>query len=108
MLLYAKTEEDIQTDNVYQMHGNQITVRTLDLNLPFANIAGQLNSIAESHFDLQRKSYGQRGATTKPLILINFKSGRFFLWTCKNYCYKKDIKVHMRILQRYAEFQKTL
>lgn len=52
MLLYAKTEEDIQPDNVYQMHGNQITVRTLDLNSPFANIAGQLNSIVESHFNL--------------------------------------------------------
>ena len=30
MLLYAKMEEEIQPDNVYQMHGNQITVRTLD------------------------------------------------------------------------------
>lgn len=52
MLLYAKTEEEIQPDNVYQMHGNQITVRTLDLNLPFAEIAGQLNAIAESCFGL--------------------------------------------------------
>ena len=52
MLLYAKTEEEIQPDHVYQMHGNQITVRTLDLNLPFVDIAGQLNQIAESHFDL--------------------------------------------------------
>ena len=26
MLLYAKTEDEIQPDNVYQMHGNQITV----------------------------------------------------------------------------------
>ncbi len=52
MLLYAKTEEEIQPNNVYQMHGNQITIRTLDLNLPFAEIAGQLDEIAESHFDL--------------------------------------------------------
>lgn len=52
MLLYAKTEEEIQPDNVYQMHGNQITVRTLDLNLPFAEIARQLNSIVELHFNL--------------------------------------------------------
>ncbi len=52
MLLYAKTEEEIQPNNVYQMHGNQITVRTLDLNLPFAEIAGQLDEIAKSHFDL--------------------------------------------------------
>ena len=52
MLLYAKMDEEIQPDNVYQMHGNQITVRTLDLNLPFAEIARQLDGIVESHFDL--------------------------------------------------------
>ncbi len=52
MLLYAKTDEEIQPDNVYQMHGNQITVRTLDLNKPFTEIAEQLNGIAESHFEL--------------------------------------------------------
>lgn len=33
MLLYAKTEEEIQPDNVYQMHGSQISVKTLDLHL---------------------------------------------------------------------------
>ena len=54
MLLYAKTEEEIQPDNVYQMHGNQITVRTLDLNLPFTEIAEQLNTIVESHFNIER------------------------------------------------------
>ena len=52
MLLYAKTDEEIQPDNIYQMHGNQITVRTLDLNKPFAEIAEQLNTIAKTHFDL--------------------------------------------------------
>ena len=51
MLLYAKTEEEIQPDNVYQMHGNQISVKTLDLNLEFAKITKQLNEIAISHFD---------------------------------------------------------
>ena len=56
MLLYAKTEEEVQPDHVYQMHGNQISVRTLDLNLPFVDIAGQLNQIAESHFDLLERS----------------------------------------------------
>lgn len=53
MLLYAKTEEEIQPDNVYQMHGNQITVKTLDLNLPFTEIRKQLSQIVESHFELQ-------------------------------------------------------
>ena len=52
MLLYAKTDEAIYPNNVYQMSGNQITVRTLDLNLPFDEIAGQLNTIAKTHFDL--------------------------------------------------------
>ena len=52
MLLYAKTDEEVHPNNVYQMSGNQITVRTLDLNLPFAAIAKQLDEIAEAHFDL--------------------------------------------------------
>ncbi len=52
MLLYAKTDEEIYPNNVYQMSGNQITVSTLDLNKPFAEIAEQLNTIAETHFDL--------------------------------------------------------
>ena len=52
MLLYAKTDENIQPDNVYQMSGNQITVRTLDLNLPFTEIAEQLDTIAKLHFSL--------------------------------------------------------
>ena len=50
MLLYAKTEEEIQPDNVYQMHGSQISVKTLDLNLPFVEIAAQMDGIVESHF----------------------------------------------------------
>lgn len=52
MLLYAKTDEEIYPDNKYQMSGNQITVRTLDLNLPFSEIAEQLNMIVKLHFDL--------------------------------------------------------
>ena len=34
------------------MSGNQITVRALDLNLPFTEIAKQLNTIAKVHFNL--------------------------------------------------------
>ena len=52
MLLYAKTDEEIYPNNVYQMSGNQIMVSTLDLNKPFAEIAEQLNTIAKTHFDL--------------------------------------------------------
>ena len=58
MLLYAKTKEEVYPNNVYQMSGNQITVRTLDLNLPFSDIAKQLNTIAEAHFDLPERSKG--------------------------------------------------
>lgn len=50
MLLYAKTDEEIQLNHVYQMHGNQISVKTLDLNLPFVQIAKQLDEIARVHF----------------------------------------------------------
>lgn len=57
MLLYAKTEEEIQPDNVYQMHGSQISVKTLDLNQPFAEIANQMDRIVESHFSGLTKTY---------------------------------------------------
>ena len=47
MLLYARTDDAIQPDNDYQMSGNQISVKTLDLNCDFAMIAAQLDAIAE-------------------------------------------------------------
>jgi 5-methylcytosine-specific restriction enzyme subunit McrC len=50
MLLYARTDEEIQPDNVYQMSGNQISVKTLDLNQDFAVIAGQLDTIVDEYF----------------------------------------------------------
>ena len=51
MILYAKTDETIQPNNEYQMSGNQISVRTLDLNKEFKYIAEQLNTIIKEHFD---------------------------------------------------------
>ena len=48
MLLYAKTDEEIYPNNEYLMSGNKITVRTLDLNCDFEQIAAQLNSIADT------------------------------------------------------------
>lgn len=54
-LLYAKTDEVVQPDNIYQMHGNQISVQTLDLNLPFQEIANQLDTIVVSHFGNVKK-----------------------------------------------------
>ena len=53
MLLYAKTDEEIYPNNEYQMSGNKITVRTLDLNCEFENIAAQLDEIAKKHFELK-------------------------------------------------------
>ena len=45
MLLYAKTDEQIVPDNTYQMSGNQISVKTLDLNCGFDKIREQLDNI---------------------------------------------------------------
>lgn len=53
MLLYAKTDEEIYPNNEYQMSGNQITVRTLDLNCDSEDIAVQLDSIVQKYFDLK-------------------------------------------------------
>jgi 5-methylcytosine-specific restriction enzyme subunit McrC len=35
------------------MGGNQISVKTLDLNLPFSSIATPLDKIAENHFGVR-------------------------------------------------------
>ena len=51
MLLYAMTDEAIVPDSEYQMSGNIISVRTLNLNCDFSQIAEQLNSIAKRYFD---------------------------------------------------------
>ena len=51
MLLYAQTDEVVQPNHVYHMSGNKITVRTLDLNLPFSDIAKQLDGIVATHFE---------------------------------------------------------
>lgn len=48
MLLYAKTDEEIYPNNEYQMSGNKIMVRTLDLNCDFEKISRQLNAIADA------------------------------------------------------------
>ena len=50
MLLYARTDEAVQPNNSYQMSGNKISVRTLDLNREFSEIAAQLNAIVAEHF----------------------------------------------------------
>ena len=47
MLLYAATDDEVQPDVTYRMSGNQIGVRTLDLDRPFEEIRAQLDGIAD-------------------------------------------------------------
>ena len=49
MLLYAQTEEEGKFNNEYQMMGNRICVRTLDLSGDFKSIKKQLDEIAEKY-----------------------------------------------------------
>lgn len=53
MLLYARTDEALQPDATFQMSGNQISVRTLDLNQEFMQIAEQLDAVARDHFGVE-------------------------------------------------------
>ena len=51
MLLYAKTDEEIQPDQKYKMSGNWISTRTLDLNQDFEKIKEQLDAIVQEYFE---------------------------------------------------------
>lgn len=53
MLLFAKTDEPVIPDHVYQMSGNQISVKTLDLGQEFSEIEKQLGQIVEDHFRIK-------------------------------------------------------
>ena len=48
MLLYAKTDEEVQPEGHYSMSGNMIDVQSLDLNQEFKTIAAKLNLIADT------------------------------------------------------------
>ncbi len=48
LLLYAKTSESIAPDSDFLIGGNRISVKTLDLNVAFPDIAAQLDRIAAS------------------------------------------------------------
>ena len=50
MLLYAKTDAETQPGATYQMSGNQISVRTLDLEAEFVEIKAQLDEINTQSF----------------------------------------------------------
>ena len=49
MLLYAQTKDEGAFNNEYQMMGNRICVRTLDLSGDFSSIKRQLDEIAERY-----------------------------------------------------------
>ncbi len=47
VLLYARTDEEIIPNHDYSLGGNKISVKTLDLNTDFTDIAQQLNLLAD-------------------------------------------------------------
>lgn len=53
ILLYAKTDEAITPDCMFNMGGNLIGAKTLDLNADFKAIAAQLDRIAEEFFGVE-------------------------------------------------------
>jgi len=52
LLLYARTEDEIQPDCNYMMSGNRIIIKTLDLNCDFKVIGNQLNLIVQEYFNI--------------------------------------------------------
>lgn len=52
ILLYAQTDNGTQPDCCYQMSGNMISVKTLNLNCDFEDIRRQLDSIITDYFKL--------------------------------------------------------
>ena len=50
LLLYAKTDDDLQPSGTYQMSGNKISVHSLDLDCDFSHVAEQLDCIVWDHF----------------------------------------------------------
>ncbi|MBQ9048295.1 MAG: 5-methylcytosine-specific restriction endonuclease system specificity protein McrC [Solobacterium sp.] len=50
MLLYARTDDEIQPDSDYVLSGNRISIKNLDLNQDFSGIAGCLDGIVKDYF----------------------------------------------------------
>ena len=51
LLLYARTKEPVVPDDSCEIDGTLIAAKTLDLSLPFPEIAGQLDRIAQPLLD---------------------------------------------------------
>lgn len=56
MLLYAQPDNDLDLDSKYKMSGNNISVKTLNLDLPFADIAKQLDEIVQNEFQAIKRT----------------------------------------------------
>ena len=50
LLLYAKTDEQPSIDEAFNMSGNLICAKTLDLNCDFSEISAQLDEIVKKFF----------------------------------------------------------
>ena len=46
LILYARTDEDITPNHDYQIGGNRISVKTLDLGAEWTEIVSQLTGVA--------------------------------------------------------------
>ena len=55
MLLYAKTDEEVLPDNDYVMSGNKSSVKTLDLDCEFSQIAEQLDKIIDQYLGIKKE-----------------------------------------------------
>lgn len=53
LLLYARTDEAIAPDCSFNMGGNPISVKTLDLNTDFQQLKAQLDNIAQEYFGVK-------------------------------------------------------
>ncbi len=51
LLLYARTKEPVVPDDSCEIDGTLIAAKTLDLSLPFPEIAAQLDRIAQPLLD---------------------------------------------------------
>ena len=56
MLLYAQPDDDLVLDSTYKMSGNKITVKTLNLDLPFIDVSNQLDEIITNAFSAGLKN----------------------------------------------------
>lgn len=54
MLLYARTDAEVQPDADFSVSGNRFAVKTLDLNREFSEIAAQLDAIAQEYLHCEK------------------------------------------------------